>query len=82
MDYACRMRISNLNQVVYLLSETLLNNLAFILGDRTRTIVSSWNAGGMIAFLRSSGQKQAVTGKKYSLIIIARENPMMISHKP
>ena len=56
-ENACRMRITTLNRVDKLLFETLLEDIARPLSDRTFTVACSPYAGEMIVFLRNSEQK-------------------------
>ena len=63
MDNACRMRITNLSRVDELPSETLLEDLARILNERTFTVACSPNAREMIVFLRNIGLKKVIAEK-------------------
>lgn len=63
MENACRMRITTLSRVDELLSETLLEDIARMLSDRTFTVACSPNAGEIVVFLRNNDQKKAISEK-------------------
>ena len=58
MENRCRMGITTLSRVDKVLSETILEDIAPILSDRTFTVTFSHNVGEMIVFLRNSEQKK------------------------